>query len=182
MWLYSSFSFVSLSFFAFTVNNQEGSLYFCYIIQGCICTPPLGPQWSLLFLTGTGFYNRSNNLHVNIFKETDNVSLKTVERILLLFKEHWTILIQGHAVRKCFMVQEAFGVHAKSPDLLESSICSIHLMKGTSVTRTGKWRTHLHPGHRQCLPHILPNSKMAIPGKYYLALFWNCALWIWSLG
>lgn len=70
--MYPSLSFPSF-FLPIQLITRMGSLYFCYTTPSCNCTHPLGSRWSLLFLNGTGFYKRSNKLHVNISKETDNV-------------------------------------------------------------------------------------------------------------
>lgn len=75
--MYPPLSFFLSFFLPIQLITKMGSLYFCHTTPSCICTCPLGSRWTLLFLTGTGFYNRNNKLRVNIFKETDNVILQS---------------------------------------------------------------------------------------------------------
>lgn len=75
----------SLSIFfslAFTVNNQDGFTVFLPYNPKLHLYTSLGTT-VVSSLTGTGFYNRSNKLHVNIFKETDNVILLSPTGIVI---------------------------------------------------------------------------------------------------
>ena len=99
-WMYPSLSFFFSPFWPIQLIISMGSLYFCYTTPSCNCTHPLGSRWSLLFLTGTGFYNRSNKLHVNVFKETDNVILLSPTGFVVS-QRTLNHLIKGHTVKKC---------------------------------------------------------------------------------
>lgn len=108
-----------------------GSLYFCYSTPSCNCTHPLGSLWSLLFLTGTGFYNRSNKLHVNVFKETDNVILLSPTGFAVS-QRTLNHLIKGHTVKNCTGEARSKDFGAQSvikSSILKSYICSNILPK-----------------------------------------------------
>ena len=88
---------------AYTVNNQHGFTVFL------LYNPKLQLYTSLgitVVSTETGFYNRSNKLHVNVFKETDNVILLSPTGFVVS-QRTLNHLIKGHTVKSALWRQEA---------------------------------------------------------------------------
>jgi len=116
------FPFFFFPFWPIQLIISMGSLYFCYTTPSYNCIHPLGSRWSLLFLSGTGFYNRSNKLHVNVFKETDNVILLSPTGFVVS-QRTLNHLIKGHTVKKCSVEarSERFGAQSViKPGILKS--------------------------------------------------------------
>lgn len=149
--MYPSLSFFFFPFWPIQLIISMGSLYFCYTTPSCNCTHPLGSWWSLLFLTGPGFYNRSNKFHVNVFKETDNVILLSPTGFAAS-QRTLNHLIKGHTVKNCSVEARSKDFGAQSvikSGILKSYICSNILPKidfcnqaqrnGKSVSTQGQW-------------------------------------------
>lgn len=131
------FSFLPPSFWPIQLIISMGSLYFCYTTPSCNCTHPLGSRWSLLFLTGTGFYNRSNKFHVNVFKETDNVILLSPTGFAAS-QRTLNHLIKGHTVKNCSVEARSKDFGAQSvikSSILKSYFVATFYQRQTSVTK-----------------------------------------------